>query len=78
MLGLGKIVKKVFGTPNDRKIKATQPLVDQINSLEEEFEGLSDAAIILKTKDLKNRAERGEELDTVSYTHLTLPTNREV
>jgi preprotein translocase subunit SecA len=63
MLGLGKIAKKVFGTPNDRKIKATQPLVDQINSLEEEFEGLSDAAIILKTKDLKNRAESGEELD---------------
>ena len=63
MLGLGKIAKKVFGTPNDRKIKAIQPLVDQINSLEKEFEGLSDAAIISKTKDLKNRAESGEELD---------------
>lgn len=63
MLGLGKIAKKVFGTPNDRKIKAIQPLVDQINSLEKEFEGLSDAAIISKTKVLKNRAESGEELD---------------
>ncbi|MDC1248658.1 preprotein translocase subunit SecA [Planktomarina sp.] len=63
MLGLGKIAKKVFGTPNDRKIKAIQPLVDQINSLEKEFEGLSNAAIISKTKDLKNRAESGEELD---------------
>ena len=63
MLGLGKIAKKVFGTPNDRKIKAIQSLVDQINSLEKEFEGLSDAAIILKTKDLKNRVESGEELD---------------
>ena len=63
MLGLGKIAKKVFGTPNDRKIKAIQSLVDQINSLEKEFEGLSDAAIISKTKDLKNRAESGEELD---------------
>ena len=63
MLGLGKIAKKVFGTPNDRKIKAIQPLVDQINSLEKEFEGLSDNAIISKTKDLKNRAESGEELD---------------
>ena len=63
MLGLGKIAKKVFGTPNDRKIKAIQSLVDQINSLEKEFEGLSDAAIISKTKVLKNRAESGEELD---------------
>ena len=63
MLGLGKIAKKVFGTPNDRKIKAIQPIVDQINSLEKEFEALSDAAIMLKTKDLKKRAESGEELD---------------
>ena len=33
MLGFGTISKKVFGTPNDRKIKATRPLVDQINAL---------------------------------------------
>ena len=45
MLGIGTIAKKVFGTPNDRKIKATRPLVDQINALEPEFEKLSDAGI---------------------------------
>ena len=38
MLGLGTFAKKVFGTPNDRKIKATRPVVDQINALEVEFE----------------------------------------
>ena len=65
MLGLGKIAKKVFGTPNDRKIKVTQPLVDQINLLETHFESLSDAAIILKTEDLKKRAKSGEELDNL-------------
>ena len=65
MLGLGKIVKKVFGTPNDRKIKVTQPLVDQINLLETDFKSLSDAAIILKTEDLKKRAKSGEELDNL-------------
>ena len=65
MLGLGKIVKKVFGTPNDRKIKATQPLVDQINLLETDFKSLSDAAIILKTEDLKKRAKNGEALDNL-------------
>ena len=26
MLGIGTLAKKVFGTPNDRKIKATRPL----------------------------------------------------
>ena len=65
MLGLGKIVKKVFGTPNDRKIKVTQPLVDQINLLETDFKSLSDAAIILKTEDLKKRAKNGEALDNL-------------
>ncbi|MDT2032904.1 MAG: preprotein translocase subunit SecA [Planktomarina sp.] len=65
MLGLGKIAKKVFGTPNDRKIKVTQPLVDQINLLETDFKSLSDAAIILKTEDLKKRAKNGEALDNL-------------
>ena len=43
MLGFGTIAKKVFGTANDRKVKAARPLVDQINALEPEFEALSDA-----------------------------------
>ena len=42
MLGIGTIAKKVFGTPNDRRIKAIRPLVEQINVLEPEFEKLSD------------------------------------
>ena len=37
MLGIGSIAKKVFGTPNDRKVKATLPLVAKINALEPEF-----------------------------------------
>ena len=43
---LGKIARKVFGTPNDRKIKATRPLVEKINALEPEFEKLDDADLI--------------------------------
>ncbi len=63
MLGIGTIAKKVFGTPNDRKIKATRPLVDQINALEPEFEKLSDAGIKDKTEELAKRAMSGESLD---------------
>ena len=37
MLGLGAISKKVFGTPNDRRVKTTRPIVDRINALEDEF-----------------------------------------
>ncbi len=63
MLGIGTIAKKVFGTPNDRLIKATRPLVDQINALEPDFEKLTDAQIIEKTQEFRKRAEGGEALD---------------
>ena len=65
MLGLGTFAKKVFGTPNDRKIKATRPVVDQINALEVEFETLSDEGLIIKTKDLGDRAKAGETLESL-------------
>jgi preprotein translocase subunit SecA len=63
MLGIGTIAKKVFGTPNDRKIKATRPLVDQINALEPEFEKLTDEGLKDKTETLAKRAIEGESLD---------------
>ncbi len=63
MLGIGTLAKKVFGTPNDRKIKATRPLVEKINALEPQFEKLSDEQIIEKTSELAERAKKGESLD---------------
>lgn len=63
MLGIGTLAKKVFGTPNDRKIKATRPLVEKINALEPEFEKLSDEGLIEKTEALRTRATNGESLD---------------
>ena len=63
MLGFGTLTKKIFGTPNDRKIKATRPLVEQINALEPEFEKLSDEGLIEKTAEFKQRVEAGEDLD---------------
>ena len=63
MLGLGTLAKKVFGSPNDRKVKATRPIVDKINALEPEFEKLTDTQIVEKTAELRNRALNGESLD---------------
>ncbi len=65
MLGLGKVARKVFGTPNDRKVKATRPLVEKINALEAEFEKLNDAQLIEKTSELKARHSNGEALDAL-------------
>ena len=63
MLGIGTLAKKVFGTPNDRKIKATRPLVEKINALEEEFLALTDDGLKQKTDELRKRAIDGESLD---------------
>ena len=66
MLGLGTLARKVFGTPNDRKVKSVRPLVAKINALEPEFAALSDDGIMAKTAELQKRVqEGGESLDAI-------------
>jgi len=65
MLGFGTIAKKVFGTANDRKIKATRPIVERINALEPEFEKLSDSDLKARTEALRKRAMDDESLDNL-------------
>ena len=65
MLGLGTLSRKIFGTANDRKVKAVRPLVAQINALEAEFAALDDAGLIARTETLKARAQGGESLDAL-------------
>ncbi|MBT3466712.1 MAG: hypothetical protein HN456_05940, partial [Rhodobacteraceae bacterium] len=63
MLGFGTLTKKIFGSANDRKVKAVRPLVEKINALEPEFEVLSDEELIAKTRGFAERANNGESLD---------------
>jgi len=65
MLGLGTLARKVFGTPNDRKVKSVRPLVAQINALEPQFAALSDEEIIAKTTEFRERVAKGESLDAL-------------
>ena len=65
MLGFGKLAAKVFGTPNDRKVKSVLPLIEKINALEPEFQALSDAQLIEKTGEFKARVANGETLDAI-------------
>jgi len=65
MLGIGTMAKKVFGTPNDRLIKATRPLVAKVNAQEEAFKALSDEQIKAKTEEFKERVAKGESLDSL-------------
>jgi len=66
MLGMGSLARKVFGTPNDRKVKSVRPIVAQINALEPEFQALTDEGIIAKTREFQKRVqEGGESLDAI-------------
>ncbi|MEM8572506.1 MAG: preprotein translocase subunit SecA [Pseudomonadota bacterium] len=65
MLGLGSIAKKVFGTPNDRKVKATRSTIERINRLEPDFTALTDEEIARKTIEFKERYAQGETLDAL-------------
>ena len=57
------VLKKVFGSQNDRVLKQIQPLVERINSLEPEILKLDDAALAAKTVTFKERLAKGEPLD---------------
>ena len=46
---IGYIIKKVFGSKNDREVKKLRPLVDTINQFEAEFQKLSDEQLRTKT-----------------------------
>jgi preprotein translocase subunit SecA len=48
---------------NERELKRLQPLIDHINSLEPDFEKLSDAELRAKTDEFKARLADGESLD---------------
>ena len=50
---LGIILKKIFGTRNEREIKRIQTVVEGINALESEMARLSDAQLRAKTDEFK-------------------------
>ncbi|MBO9559702.1 MAG: preprotein translocase subunit SecA [Caulobacter sp.] len=60
MLGFAK---KLFGSSNERKVKAMSAKVAKINALEPEYAALSDDALKAKTAEFKARLEKGETLD---------------
>ena len=60
---IGNLVKKVFGTKNDREIKRFMPAVERINGLEPEFEKLTGAELREKTDEFRQRLGDGETLD---------------
>ncbi|PLX42253.1 MAG: preprotein translocase subunit SecA [Deltaproteobacteria bacterium] len=60
---INSIMKKVFGTRNDRELKRINLIVEQINALEEQISSLSDEDLKGKTEEFKARLKEGEALD---------------
>src|SRR5712664_389041 len=57
------VLAKIFGTQNERDIKAIRPLILAINALEPEIEQLSDIDLAAKTIEFKERLAQGATLD---------------
>ncbi|MCC6858893.1 MAG: preprotein translocase subunit SecA, partial [Bryobacterales bacterium] len=57
------ILAKVFGTKNEREIKAMRPIISAINDLEPEMQALSDAGLAARTPAFKERLAQGAPLD---------------
>src|SRR5712664_1071973 len=62
---IGALARKLFGSPNDRRVKGYQPRVDAINALEPETSALSDEALKARTAEFRKELADGKELDDI-------------
>src|SRR5262249_52383152 len=63
MLSIGALAAKVFGTSNDRRLRAYRPNVEAINALEGELEQLSDGELRARTELFRKQLSDGVQLD---------------
>lgn len=57
------ILKKIFGTKNERELKRLFDFVDEINSIEPSISALSSDQLKAKTEEFRRRLKSGEVLD---------------
>ena len=57
------LIKKIFGSRNERLLKQYRSSVNKINALEASFEKLGDDELKGKTAEFRARLEKGEALD---------------
>ena len=62
---MGNLLKKIFGTSSQRKLKEIEPLVKKIEALEEPYKALSDEELRAKTDEFKARLKNGETTDDI-------------
>ncbi len=62
---IGAVARKLFGSSNERRIRAYRPRVEAINALEPELEQLSDEALRARTEEFKKQLAEGKQLDDI-------------
>ncbi len=60
---IGAVLKKIFGSQNERNLKRIVPLVDEVNQFEQAIEKLSDDQLRAKTGEFRQRLANEEPLD---------------
>src|SRR6195256_3857121 len=60
---IGALARKLFGSPNDRRVKGYQSRVNAINALEPELAALSDEALKARTGEFRQQIANGTTLD---------------
>ena len=58
---IGALARKLFGSANDRRIKAYQSRVDAINALEPQVAALSDEALKARTAEFRQQIAAGKQ-----------------
>lgn len=56
-------ITKIFGTHSERELKRVYPIVDKVESYHDTMAALSDEELKNKTREYKDRLEKGETLD---------------
>ena len=60
---IGTVLKKVFGSKNERTLKRLRKVVAKVNAFEPALEKLSDSELQNKTAEFRERLQKGETLD---------------
>jgi len=62
---LQNLLKKIFGSRNERLLRQYRKTVEAINALEPDVQKLSDEALAGRTVEFRERIARGEALDSL-------------
>jgi preprotein translocase subunit SecA len=63
MVSFGGLARKIFGSSNDRRVRAMRPMADEINALEPELQALSDEALRARTEEFRRQVADGASLE---------------